>query len=126
MALNGILINNKYLIQQQIGYGGMAVVYLAKDITLNRFVALKIIRRDAFPPKDYERLYRRFELEARALAKLNHPNIVKIYDYGMFNGSPFLVMEYIEGGTLKQQIGNPYPYNQAAAVLAPIDRKSVV
>lgn len=120
MTMANVLINNKYALQREIGHGGMAYVYLAKDITLNRMVALKIIRKEAFPPKDYDHLYRRFEIEARTLARLDHPNIVKIYDYGMYGGSPFLVMEYIEGGTLKQQMGKPYPYNHAAFALAPI------
>ena len=113
-------IIEKYRIRQLLGQGGMAFVYLADDIRLNRPVALKIIRKGAFPPQDFERLYKRFRVEARTLARLDHPNIVRIFDFGEYEGSPYLVMEYISGGTLKQKMGQPLPYNEAAALLAPI------
>ena len=104
--LTGVTID-KYQIKEVIGNGGMAHVYLAWDVRLRREVAFKIIRKEKFPPKDYDRLYKRFQIEARTLARLNHPNIVKIYDYGEFDGSPYLVMEYIKGGTLKELMGKP-------------------
>ncbi len=113
-------IIDKYRIRQLIGQGGMAYVYLADDIRLNRPVALKIIRKGAFPPQDFQRLYKRFRIEARTLARLDHPNIVRIFDFGEYEGSPYLVMEYIGGGTLKQLMEQPVPYNEAAALLAPI------
>ena len=112
-------IVDKYQIIKQIGAGGMAVVYLAKD-NLNRYVAIKMIQSDAFSRNDYDRLYKRFMIEAQTVANLRHPNIVEVLAYGEYKGSPYLVMDYISGGTLKQMIGAPVPYSQAASNLAPI------
>ncbi len=110
---------DKYQIIRQIGAGGMAVVYLAKD-NLNREVAIKMIRREVFSQQDYERILKRFNIEAQTIAQLHHNNIIEIYAYGEYEGAPYLVMDYIGGGTLKQLTGRVIPYREAAGLLAPI------
>src|SRR5271163_653129 len=87
-----------YEIVSPLGAGGMGEVYRAKDTRLGRDVALKILP-ESFA-RDAERL-RRFEQEARAVAALNHPNILAVFDIGEQNGSPFLVSELLEGETLR-------------------------
>ncbi|MDZ4159674.1 MAG: protein kinase [Anaerolineaceae bacterium] len=110
----------RYHILEPLGEGGMAVVYKAYDTRLERDVALKVIRRNAFSPDVLERVLKRFDREAKSLAKLTHPNIVSIIDYGDFEGSPYLVMPYLQGGTLKQVLGKPIPYTRAVEWLTPI------
>lgn len=112
----------RYHILEQLGQGGMAVVYKAYDTRLERDVAIKIIRKDAFPAEAHERILQRFERESKALAKLSHTNIVKVYDYGEYEGAPYLVMELLTGGTLKYQQNHILPYGDAARLLAPIAR----
>ena len=111
---------DRYRIIERLGMGGMAVVYKAFDTRLERDVALKLIRVDEIPASQHERLMKRFEREAKAMAKFSHPNIVPVYDYGEVDGSPYLVMEYIPGGTLKERITKPIPYQQAVRWLTPV------
>ena len=94
----------KYQIQEQLGEGGMAVVYKAYDNKLKREVAIKFIRLDSGEMPNRERLLHRFEREGRFLARLSHPNIVNILDVGEYRGLPFLVMEYVSAKTLKEVI----------------------
>jgi serine/threonine-protein kinase len=75
---------------------------------------------DEIPASQHERLMKRFEREAKAMAKFSYPNIVPVYDYGEVDGSPYLVMEYIHGGTLKERISKPIPWEQAVQWLAPV------
>jgi Tol biopolymer transport system component/tRNA A-37 threonylcarbamoyl transferase component Bud32 len=92
---------DRYLLFEPLGEGGMATVYKAYDTRLERDVAVKIIRIDMFIPAILQQVLKRFEREAKSLAKLSHPNIVSIIDYGEHEGVPYLVMEYLPGGTLK-------------------------
>ena len=113
----------RYHIIEPLGEGGMASVYKAYDTNLERDVAVKVIRREAFSPEVVERMLQRFDREAKALSKLTHSNIVPIIDYGNEEGSPYLVMPLINGGTLKDQLTHKtYSPMEAAHLLAPIAR----
>lgn len=106
----------RYHIVEKLGSGGMATVYKAFDSRLERDVAIKFIRPDVV--RD-EMFLKRFEREAKALARLSSPNIVKVLDYGEHEGMPYLVMEYIRGDTLKSRLGMPIPWREAARLLLP-------
>jgi len=112
----------RYHILEQLGEGGMATVYRAYDTRLDADVAVKVIRRSAFAPDQLEMVLKRFEREARSLAKLSHANIVGVIDYGEYEGAPYLVMEYLPGGTLKERLGKPMPIREAARLILPIAR----
>lgn len=99
MITKGQRINDRYEIIKSIGEGGMANVYLAQDTILNRKVAIKVLRGDLATD---EKFIRRFQREALAASSLSHPNIVEMYDVGEDNGNYYIVMEYVEGRTLKQ------------------------
>ena len=99
MLSKGQKINNRYEIVKSIGEGGMANVYLANDTILNRKVAVKVLRGDL---SNDDKFIRRFQREALSVSNLSHPNIVEVYDVGEEEGSHYIVMEYIEGKTLKQ------------------------
>ena len=101
MITKGQKINDRYEIIQTIGEGGMANVYLAKDVIIDRLVAIKVLRGDLAGD---EKFVRRFQREALAASSLNHHNIVEMYDVGEDNGTYYIVMEYIKGKTLKQLI----------------------
>src|SRR5258708_13568574 len=85
----------------QLGAGGMGEVYRARDARLNREVGIKVL--PAAFARDPERL-RRFQLEAEAVAALNHPNILAIHDFGEHEGSPYIVTEFLEGDTLRERM----------------------
>jgi len=110
----------RYHTLEQLGEGGMAVVYKAYDTRLEREVALKIIRTENILPKALERATKRFKIEAKKMASLSHPNIVRVMDYGEFQDMPYLVMEFLPGGTLKQMLGKPIPWQMALQLLQPI------
>ena len=101
MIQKGQKINERYEIIRSIGEGGMANVYLAFDTILNRNVAVKILRGDL---ANDDKFVRRFQREAISASSLNHPNIVEVYDVGEDSGKYFIVMEYLEGETLKSLI----------------------
>lgn len=101
MVIKGQKINDRYQIIRMIGEGGMANVYLAHDTILDRDVAVKILRGDL---ADDEKFVRRFQREAISASSLSHPNIVEMYDVGEDDGQYYIVMEYVEGKTLKSLI----------------------
>ncbi len=113
MSMIGKLIAGRYEIIEEIGKGGMAKVYKSKDKLLNRYVAVKILKDDY---KDDKEFVRRFNTEAQAAASLSNPHIVSIYDVGCEDGINYIVMEYIEGETLKTYIDRvgAIPWRKAA------------
>jgi WD40 repeat protein/tRNA A-37 threonylcarbamoyl transferase component Bud32 len=104
-----------YQILGELGRGGMGIVYKAFDPRLRRLVALKRIHSDKALP--------RFHTEAEAIARLQHPNIVQIYEIGEADGGPYLVLEYLAGGSLAQQLdGKPQPGRESAALIETLAR----
>ncbi len=99
--MEGQILGNRYELLEKIGGGGMARVYRAKCKLLNRHVAVKILRKDFANDDEF---IRRFRIEAQASASLSHPNIVSIYDVGMEDEIHYIVMEYVDGITLKDYI----------------------
>jgi beta-lactam-binding protein with PASTA domain/tRNA A-37 threonylcarbamoyl transferase component Bud32 len=119
MSLAGQVFSNRYEIEREVARGGMAEVYLARDQLLNRPVALKCL----FPEYAREPSFvERFRREAQAAANLNHPNIVAIYDWGQESGTYFIVMEYVEGRSLRDLLRAEAPLdpNQTAEIGAEI------
>ena len=88
----------RYVVREQLGAGGMGEVYSAHDPTLNRLVALKVVRADA----QLDKLQERFRQEALAASALNHPNILTIYELGETDDARFIASELVEGQTLRQ------------------------
>ena len=111
----GKILGGRYEILEEIGKGGMAVVYKARCRLLNRIVAIKVLREDL---TDNEEFVRRFNIEAQAAASLTHPNIVSVYDVGKEGGIHYIVMEYVEGVTLKQYIEKKgrIPWREAVSI----------
>jgi serine/threonine-protein kinase len=97
----GQIVNERYRVLRKLGGGGMADVYLGEDLTLGRKVALKVLLQRFLGDAQF---IERFRREAKAAAALNHPGIVAIYDWGQVDGTPYIVMEYVEGETLKDLI----------------------
>src|SRR3989475_2487399 len=97
------VIAGRYRLQELLGRGGMSEVWHAEDLELGRAVAIKLLAPDA------DRA--RFEREARAVASLAHPNVMQLYDYGESEGRPYMVLEYVPGGTLEDRLrdGRPLP-----------------
>ena len=110
----------RYHILEQLGAGGMAVVYKAYDTRLENEVAVKFIRVGDITANALPRILKRFQIEAKKMAQLTHPNIIRVLDYGEFEGTPYLVMPYIPGGTLKAFSKLPLPVSQAAGLLLPV------
>ncbi len=103
---NDTLLNNRYRLIQQIGSGGMAVIYKAQDLSLGRTVAIKILRPSLTSDASFAA---RFKNEARSVANLSHPNIVTVYDFGTSENTQFLVMEFVDGQDLKKVIKSEFP-----------------
>ncbi len=101
MISKGMLINNRYEVVDQVGTGGMSDVFKAKDHVLGRYVAIKVLKQEFCADSNF---VVRFRTEAQSAAGLEHPNIVNIYDVGCEHGSHYIVMEYVEGITLKTYI----------------------
>ncbi len=102
MLKNGVFLQNRYEIISRIGSGGMADVYKARDHKLNRYVAIKVLKSEF---RDDKSFLSKFRVEAQAAAGLAHSNIVNVYDVGEDRGASFIVMELVEGITLKAYIG---------------------
>ena len=97
----GTVLSGRYRLEAKLGSGGMSTVYLARDETLDRPVAVKVMHREMSEQPDQ---LERFRQEARAVAKISHPNVVSVIDAGEGDGHPYIVFEYVEGETLKQRI----------------------
>ncbi len=108
----GQLVDGKYAVEARLGAGGMGEVYRARQLSLDRTVVVKVLLSDPRP-----NALRRFEREARALARLNHPNVVTVYDLGASSGvGTYLVMEYVDGRTLRDEARRAGALPVAAAV----------
>lgn len=104
-----------YRVERQIGSGGMATVYLANHEKLDRKVALKVIHPNLLEDQNFKT---RFEREAKIIARLDHPNIVPVYDFSEHNGQPYLVMKAIEGQTLKRRLrGGALPLEEIKGIM---------
>lgn len=117
--LDNTLLDGRYLVQAKIGSGGTSTVYRGIDTRLDRPVALKVM--DSRYAGDQQFLHR-FQLEARTVARLKNPGLVAVYDQGQDGRHPFLVMELVEGGTLRELLTErgPMPPYAVAAVLRPV------
>lgn len=96
-----VILDERYKVNDKIGVGGMADVYRGTDLLLGRTVAIKILHSNFANDDDF---VTRFKREAQAAGKLNHQNIVNMYDVGFDQGYHYIVMEYVEGKTLKEYI----------------------
>ncbi|MGI8661281.1 MAG: protein kinase domain-containing protein, partial [Thermoleophilaceae bacterium] len=117
----GTLLNERFRLDEKIGAGGMSTVYRAFDPTLERWVAIKLMHRDLSEEADQ---LERFRREARAVARLSHPHVVTVIDFGEDGGTPYIVLEYVEGETLKDRIGRlgRLPVDDAIAYAIEIGR----
>jgi WD40 repeat protein/predicted Ser/Thr protein kinase len=113
-----------YELLGELGRGGMGVVYKARQKSLNRTVALKLIRAGGHPEaRAGPQVMARFRAEALALARLQHPNVVQVYEVGEQDGRPFFAMEYVDGGSLADRLaGTPPPPGQAATLVQTLAR----
>jgi hypothetical protein len=107
----------QYRILEQIGRGGMATVYKAYQPSLDRYVAVKVL-----PPylAQTANFAARFQREARAIARLNHPNILPVYDSGQEGELSYIVMRYVEAGTLQEMLGQPLPLDKVVELIAQV------
>ncbi|MDY0125296.1 MAG: protein kinase [Anaerolineaceae bacterium] len=110
------LLNDRYQLQETLGTGGMAVVYKARDLMLERNVAVKVLREDFSKDPAFRE---RFRQEARAAANLSHPNIVTVHDFGLDQGHLFIVMEYMPGTDLKTLVKQKerFPVSEALELM---------
>ena len=117
MSLHAGSAIGPYMLTERIGRGGMATVYRAYQPALDRDVAIKVL------PEYFaeEPIYReRFQHEAQAIARLRHPNILEVFDFGCEDGTAYIVMEHVEGGTLADRLGRPIELKSTLALLQPL------
>ena len=108
-------LNERYLIESELGRGGMGRVFAGRDVKLGRRVAIKFLARGTHPEEEL----RRFEQEARAAGSLNHPNVLTIFDIGMHEGNPYIVSELLDGLTLRERLTEtPLAPKEATGYLA--------
>ena len=121
-ALTGTVLSGRYRLESKLGSGGMSTVYLARDETLERWVAAKVLHREISDQPDQ---IERFRREARAVAQIAHPNVVSVIDAGEDGGRPYIVFEYVDGETLKHRIdAHPggLPLDETAAYAIEVGR----
>ena len=119
-ALVGTLLGANCTLQKVIGQGEMGVVFLARQSHPDRQVAVKVLLPQLFPSSDqYSTFLRRFQSEIDAVSSLKHPNIIQIYEYGEYKGMIYLVMPYLNGGTLRNEMerDGPFPLSKALSYL---------
>src|SRR5918999_130407 len=114
----GTTLNGRYALESKLGSGGMSTVYLARDATLERWVAVKILHREISDQPDQ---LERFSRESRTVAQLSHPNVVAVIDAGEDGGHPYIVFEYVEGENLKQRIKRLGPLDPQEALAYAIE-----
>lgn len=112
----GALLNDRYQLQEVLGSGGMANVYRARDVVLDRPVAIKVLRKEYSTNENFQK---QFWLEARSAANLSHPNIVTVHDFGSADDLLYIVMEHISGKDLKQLVRDRgrFPYEQGIPLI---------
>ncbi len=112
----GALLNDRYQLEEVLGSGGMANVYRARDVVLDRPVAIKVLRKEYSTNENFQK---QFWLEARSAANLSHPNIVTVHDFGSADDLLYIVMEHVPGKDLKQLVRERgrFPYEQAIPLL---------
>ncbi len=108
-----IVLSNRYQLEERLGSGGMAMVFRAQDLMLERTVAVKLLRTDFSRDPDFRE---RFRQEAKAVANLSHPNIVTVHDFGLDGGRLFIVMEYVPGTDLKTMLKQRGRFSEAEAI----------
>jgi serine/threonine-protein kinase len=121
-ALTGTVLSGRYRLESKLGSGGMSTVYLARDETLERWVAAKVLHREISDQPDQ---IERFRREARAVAQVSHPNVVAVIDAGEDEGRPYIVFEYVDGETLKARIDHHntgLPLDESAAYAIEVGR----
>src|SRR5271167_2224584 len=111
----GRVLGDRYRLVSALGTGASSHVYVADDVSLHRRVAIKVLHPSLTGDASF---LRRFRAEARAVAALNHPNILKVYDWGEDGDAPYLVLEYLSGGSLRQVLdaASPLAPEQAVAI----------
>ena len=109
----------RYEIKERLGRGGMATVFLALDPELNRDVAVKVLPWTQVAPAD-PTLAARFQQEAQAVARLNHPHIIQVHDAGEDRGFLYIVMEYLSGGTLQSRMGKKLSIPETLLFIGPV------
>ena len=121
MLAAGMFVADRYEIMEKIGAGGMSDVYRARDHILGRFVAIKVLKQEFSEDVNF---VTKFRTEAQSAASLEHPNIVNIYDVGSEAGLHYIVMEYVEGVTLKTYIEKKgrLTYKEAVSIAIQVGR----
>ncbi len=109
-----------YVVVKPLGQGGMANVYLARERDGQGLVAIKVINLAQLPSQQAPQFTRRFALEAREMARLQHPHIVRVIDSGYLDSTPYLVLEYVPGGTLRERVSTPWPWAEAVGLIIPV------
>ena len=116
MAVRRMLVAGRYRLREPVGTGGMGRVWLARDEMLDRDVAVKeFVPPEWMTDEEKSRLKDRTLREARSAARLNHPNVVQIYDVVHFDGQPWIVMEYVPSRSLHQVLNEDGPFSPGAA-----------